>query len=230
MHSFSIKDQISNIKYFTHFDTMGVMNGWQKKQFLQRWRKLKIKSWQLLILFVVLIGLTVFFLRQNNLAMVQLRNQVVVADEQGGDVSAALKDLNTHIFKHMNTEIVRPIELVNTYNKQAQLVIEAANKASGRDVYAEATAACERRGVPLSSIAQCAADYALQNNPDPGSVEINLPDKNRFIYTFATPVWTPDAAGILLLITGVIGLWLIARIFEYALVRLIVRRRLQSNF
>jgi cytochrome c5 len=70
--------------------------------------------------------------------------------------------LNEHVFNHINTEIVRPIELVNGYNRAAQAVIEAANRGSGKDVYAQATAACERRGVPIASIAQCAAEYALE--------------------------------------------------------------------
>lgn len=206
------------------------MNGWKEKSFLRRYKKLRLKLWQIFILLVVFAGCSVYFLRQNNLRMVTLRNEVVAADEQGGDVTGALKRLNQHVFHHMNTEIVRPIELVHTYNKQAQAAIEAANKSSGRDIYAEATAVCERRGVPLTSIAQCAADYAANNNPGVGPGEINLPDKNRFIYTFAAPRWTPDMAGFSLLLTVVAALWLTARLLEYLLVRIIVRRRLRSSF
>jgi hypothetical protein len=206
------------------------MNGWNEKKFLQHFRKVHIKSWQLLLLLAIFCTLTVYFLRQNNLRMIELRNAVVVADEQGGDVSGKLLALNTHVFHHMNTEIVRPIELVNTYNKQAQAAIEAANKGTGRDIYAEATTVCERRGIPLTSIAQCAADYAANNNPAVEQTKINLPDKNRFIYTFATPIWTPDAAGFSLLLTVVALLWIIARFMEYILVRIIVRRRLRNGF
>jgi hypothetical protein len=130
----------------------------------------------------------------------------------------------------MNTRIVRPIELVNTYNKAAQAVIQAANQGSGRDLYAEGTAQCERRGIPLSSIAQCISDYALANNSASAQKTITLPDKNRFIYSFASARWTPDLAGISIVITGVLGLWLILRAGEYALVRLIVRRRLKNGF
>ena len=162
--------------------------------------------------------------------MVALRNEVVAADEQGSGVAKAIEALNTHVFHHMNTEIVRPVELVNTYNKQARAAIEAANQSSGRDIYAEATRVCERRGVPLSSIAQCAADYAASNNPGTGPAQIKLPDKNRFIYTFASPRWTPDEAGFSILFTGVIALWLILRLIELLVVRLIIRRRLKNTF
>lgn len=169
-------------------------------------------------------------MRQNNLKMVELRNAVVVADEQGGDTAGAIEALNQHVFRHMNTEIVRPIELVNAYNRQARIAIEAANRTSGRDIYAEATQVCERRGVPLASIAQCAADYAATNNPGVGPGQIKLPDKNRFTYTFATPRWTPDLAGFSVLITGVLLVWVILRVIEYILVRLIIRRRVKNNF
>ncbi len=206
------------------------MKGWKEKKLLRHWRKRHVKNWQLLILFFVCVGLSVAFLRQNSLKMDSLRSAVVVADETGGDVSGALTELNQHVFAHMNTEIVRPIELVNSYNREAQVVIEAAANTSERDIYAEATAVCERRGIPLSSIAQCTADYAVNNNPGVEPEALELPDKNLFIHTFATPFWTPDAAGFSILLTVVVALWLFLRFFEYLLVRLIVRRRLKNSF
>jgi len=161
--------------------------------------------------------------------MVKLRSEVVAADESGGDVGAKLKALNDHIFRHMNTQIVRPVELVGTYNRQAQAVIEAANKNTGRDIYGEATQNCERRGIPLTSIAQCAADYALANNPV-GATKITLPDKNLYKYSFSSPRWTPDLAGFMVLFTVVIALWLGERIVEAIAVRLVIRRRLRNGF
>lgn len=206
------------------------MRGWRQHRLLKHWRKRHIKNWHILLLLVFLTMCTVYFLRQNNLTMDRLRNNVVQADETDGDIAGSIKALNEHVFKHMNTRIVRPIELVNTYNKQAQIAIEAASKSTGRDVYAEATANCERRGIPLSSIAQCAADYALANTEGSQGQKITLPDKNLFTYTFVSPKWTPDAAGVSLLLTGATLLWLVMRIVEYVLVRVIVRRRLKNQF
>lgn len=206
------------------------MNGWQQHRFLRHWRKKHIKNGHIVLLLVICVVLSVYFLRQNNLKMDQLRNEVIKADQSGVDVSGALVRLNHHVFNHMNTQIVRPVELVESYNRAAKVAIEEANKASGRDVYAEATAACERRGVPLVSIAQCAADYATINNPGVGSQKINLPNKNLFTHTFATPLWTPDAAGISLVVTVVVLTWITLRLLEYILVRLIVRHRLRNTF
>ncbi len=207
------------------------MNGWNNsKQFLRRWRKKHIKTWYLLVLLVVFTTVSVLALRHNNLTMVALREKVIVADKQNGDVASAIADLNADVFHHMNTQIVRPVELVNTYNRRAQAVITAANQQTGTDIYAEATAACERRGIPLTAIAECAAEYALAHNPDLAQKKIILPDKSRFTYTFASPLWTPDLAGFSLLITGVILVWLIARLIEYVLVRLTIRHRLKNGF
>ncbi len=206
------------------------MNGWDQTRLTQQTRKRHLKTWHLIALLVISLVSSLLLMRQNNLRMIELRNAVIQADEQAGDVTGALQKLNEHVFNHINTEIVRPIELVHSYNRQAQAAIEAANRGSGRDVYAEATKACERQGVPIANIANCAAAYALQNNPTIDPTQVVLPEKDLFKYTFASPRWAPDMAGIFLILTGVIALLIVARLGEYILVRLIIRRRVHNNF
>lgn len=206
------------------------MKGWQPTQLWRKRPKQSIKTWYLILALGMSLLANVYLLRQNNLTMVALRNQVVWADETQTDVAGALTRLNQHVFNHMNTQLVRPVELVHTYNRQAQAAIEAAHRGSGRDVYAEAAAACERRGVPLTSIAQCAADYATANDPGVGPKQITLPDKNLFIYSFATPRWTADLAGLSLLVTGVIIIWLTGRGLASLIVWWVTRRRAKTSF
>lgn len=205
------------------------MSGGKSHQKLRAWRRKKIHTGWLVLAFLVCASSSVYFLRQNNLKMVELRSAVIAADKTGAGVEEALVALNEHIFSHMNTTTVRPIELVNTYNRQAQVIIEDANKGSGRDVYNEAARACERRGVPLTSIAQCAAEFASKNSPSVGPKKINLPDKNLFIYSFASPLWTPDLAGFFVALTGVLAVWLLVRLFEFITLRLLVRKRLKNG-
>lgn len=206
------------------------MKGWRRNQKSVWQRKKRIKTWWLVALFIIFFATSIFSLRNNNLKMIKLRNQVLVVDKNNGDTTEALKQLNYHVFHHMNTEIVRPIELVNSYNRQAKAVIEKANRLTNRDIYAEATAACEQRGIPLTSIAQCAADYAISHNTKADATKIVLPNKDLFTYTFQAPLWTPDLAGFALLLTVVIALWLLARLIEYIAVRLVLRQRLKSGF
>lgn len=206
------------------------MNRWTNLRFLKKLRHRNVKMWQIFIITAVLAGCSTLTLRQNNLRMVQLRSEVITADTKGQGVSEALEALNSYIFHHMNTQVVRPIELVGTYNRRAQTVIQNAQKGIGRDIYAEGTAACERRGIPLSSIARCIAEYADKNAQSVSEQKIQLPDKSLFVYSFASPFWTPDIAGFLVLLTVVSLLWLLARLVEYVIVRLIVRYRLKNGF
>ena len=83
------------------------MNGRGINQWAHRWRKKTIKSWQLIFLFAFFLILSVSFLRHNNLKMVELRNNVIAADEAGGGVADALTVLNKHVFAHMNTNRAR---------------------------------------------------------------------------------------------------------------------------
>lgn len=204
--------------------------GGKAQQFLRTLRRRRIKTWQLVALLIILLLMSGYFLRHNNLQMVRLRNAVVQADERGGDVARALKELNHHVFHHMNTEIVRPIELVGTYERAAEAVIAAATRTSSPNIYTQATKHCEQQGVLLTSIAQCASEYIMRNKPDNLEREIVLPDKNRFIYTFASPLWTPDMAGFSLLAALVLALWVLARAFEYAAVKLVIRSRTKRSF
>ena len=205
------------------------MNRWTNSKFLRGLHRKSIKTWQIALLVVIFSVCSALTLRSNNLQMVYLRQQVIAADTKGVGVSERLRQLNSYIFKHMNTQVVRPIELVGTYNRQAQAVIQNAQKGSGRDIYAEGTAACERRGIPLSSIAQCIAQYANQNAQSVAEQKIRLPDKNLFVYSFASPLWTPDLAGISVLLTVVFTIWLLTRLIEFLIVRLIVRHRLKNG-
>ena len=205
------------------------MNGWRTNRFVRSVKSKHFKLWELLLITLFFAICSVVFLRQNNLKMIELRNQVIVADKTGVGVEQALENLNKYIFKHMNTQVVRPIELVNTYNRRAQAIIQASQSSQNRDIYAEGTLACERRGIPLSSIAQCIAQYANDNNNSSQSDQIILPDKNLFIYSFASPIWTPDLAGIFVALTVVSFIWFGARLVEVCIVSLVVRNRLKNG-
>jgi hypothetical protein len=208
------------------------MNGWNIKRWKGLVRDRHIKTWQLFLLLVIFILLSGFFLRQNNLTMVRLRSEVVVADESGQGVTEAIEALNQHVFSHMNTQIVRPVELVKTYDRQARAIIEATVPAPNRSLYEEAAAVCAGRGSLFSDVRnQCVIDYINTNNTGFGELpKINLPDKNRFIYSFASPLWTPDLAGVSVLISLVLAAWLLLRLFEKLAVSLVIRHRQKRGF
>ena len=67
-----------SIKYQVYFDTINMMNGREQQSFLRHWRKKHIKNWHLLLMFSLLLTVGLFSLRQNNIKMVELRNEVIV--------------------------------------------------------------------------------------------------------------------------------------------------------
>lgn len=178
--------------------------------FYKKFRRYAVwPTWRLFFTALLFFVLAVFFLRSNNITALEKYRAVIKADENNGSVYEKLDDLQKYSFGHLNSGIDRPVQLVNTYNRDANrvfLVAQAkldAENGGAKDIYLEAQKACEAKGIPITARAQCAADYALTNNPsiDQKKLIVTLPDKALYSFTFTSPRWAWDAAGICLLIS-----------------------------
>lgn len=165
-------------------------------------------TWRLFFTSLFFFVLALFFLRSNNITALEKYRAVIKADENNGSVYEKLDELQRYSFGHLNSDLGRPVQLVNTYNRDANKVFIAAQSeldkdGKKQDVYLEAQKACEAKGIPITARAQCAADYALANNPtiEQGKLEVNLPDKALYSFRFPSPRWAWDAAGICLFIS-----------------------------
>ena len=77
-----------------------------KRKLAHVWQYLRhVHPWYFLLLTVIFGGLTVLGLRQNNERMITLREAVIVADKQGGDVESSLRELRQYVSTHMNTNL-----------------------------------------------------------------------------------------------------------------------------
>jgi hypothetical protein len=160
---------------------------------------------RLILLTAVMMALTVWMLRQNNLTMVELRNEVIRLDRETGDinkVTPAVEKLGNYVLSHMNTNMGTPLELPGTYNSAVEKIrrkAEATGSANSA-IYAEAQRVCEDPSVLLTVRAQCMQDY-ITANAKPGSVpeDLKFPDKALYSYNFASPAWSADLAGLSLL-------------------------------
>ena len=78
----------------------------------------QVKTWQLLILFVMFAFITATFLRLNNVGMVERREAVYTADKTDDSVGLAsrLYDLQRFVSAHMNADPGR-VALVKTYER-----------------------------------------------------------------------------------------------------------------
>lgn len=173
--------------------------------------------WVLVSLTIFSAMISVFALRQNNLTMVRLRENVNTADQQGGDVESALRELRAYVYTHMNTNLragssssEAPIQLTDTYNR----IVEAeqarvATIGGNAQIYAAAQKKCEA-STNLSEKVQCVQQYYIDNGGS--KFQLNLPPKEFYTFDFVSPRWSPDLAGFALLVTIVSGLLLLLRL------------------
>lgn len=169
-----------------------------KKKLHHLWVRLKpVSYWYFLIMFVLSALVAVSALRQNNLKMIQLRESVTKADEQGTGVEEALRALREHVYSHMNTDLATnnsirpPIQLKHTYQRLSDAERERVSELN-KKVSNDAVAYCEGNQPSglLTSRAQCVADYVTRNG-----VQERPITKELYQFDFVSPVWSPDLAG-----------------------------------
>jgi hypothetical protein len=162
----------------------------------------------------LVIGVTA--MRQNNLTAIRLRDEVLKVDEQNGDVETALKNLRTHIYSHMNSELAggtsnvqQPIQLKYRYERLVAAEKERVSAANEK-IYNEAQTDCERRfpaGLSGSNRLPCIEQYVTSHNVK----EQSIPD-SLYKFDFVAPRWSPDLAGISLVLSGLFLLLFLVRV------------------
>lgn len=189
-----------------------------KKQLYHLWTKIRpIKIWYLVVLFLIASVTAVLALRQNNLTMIQLRNDVYVADEKNQDVEAALQRLRSYVHGHMNTKLAQgseavypPIQLKYTYQR-LQEAEKARAQQSSATVYTDAQSYCERQNSSDFSGRNripCIEKYVTDH---PVAKEQTIPDA-MYKFDFYSPSWSPDFAGFSLVLAVLLLVLLIIRI------------------
>lgn len=179
------------------------------KPFFKHFNKFlkSINIWLLLAVAVVSGVVAVYALRANNLKAIELRDAVVQADKQDGDVESALRELRTHIYGHMNTNlsggsnsISQPIQLKYRYERLVKAEQDRLNK-DNKDVYTKAQAICEKQfpvGLSGSGRIPCITDYVSAR----GVVQKDISEE-LYKFDFVSPFWSPDLAGWSIVISSV---------------------------
>ncbi|HJQ08298.1 MAG TPA: hypothetical protein VJ836_02315 [Candidatus Saccharimonadales bacterium] len=158
--------------------------------------------------------------------MTELRSAVYRADEQNGDVEAALQALRAHVNGHMNTElsgdsgVYPPIQLKHTYGRLLQTEQERANAVNSK-IYTDAQHHCEQKfpgsfsGGPR---VPCIAEYVKQY----GTSARSIPDA-QYKFDFASPNWSPDLAGWLVVLSIMLILLTLLRLAAGIFLRRLVK-------
>jgi hypothetical protein len=186
-----------------------------------------VPTWAFLVLFLISLSVSIYALRQNNLNMVKLRNDVYEADKNNGDVNTALNKLRKYVYGHMNTNlssggnaIKPPIQLKYTYER-LQAAAQSQANSNNSSLYTEAENYCQDQipaNLSFSGRARvpCVQDYVTTHGASASSVPAAL-----YKFDFVSPAWSPDLAGWSLIVSVIL---LILFIASFALDKLIASR------
>jgi hypothetical protein len=179
-----------------------------------------LRLWYFLVPALIFGLLAIHGLRSNYSTMVELREAVYVADRENGDVEGALVDLREHVHGHMNTNLTSgsnaikpPIQLKARYERLVTKEQERI-KIANAQVTAQAEQTCGAQhpaaGFNAARVA-CIQEFVRVN----GTKAREVPDQ-LYKFDFISPRWSPDLAGISLVLSFVSFLLLAARVaLEY---------------
>lgn len=217
------------------------MGGKQIKRLTIRLKKLRaVKTWQLFLIFILLLFASATLLRLDHIKMTNLRSAVLEADKEGNEIilADALNNLKDFTVSHTVVNIVdnngdKKIEfgtgvfyLEQSYLTAASEILQKASEAEIDDdnpngnVYALASAVCRplaiANGWSWNSPEHIAcwqtelAKYPA-TSAEGDTVRVSLPSTELYRREYVSPVWTPSPSGFVILITLILGVVIFIR-------------------
>lgn len=224
------------------------MGGNLKERFKRR-KKLKIKTWVLLLLLVPLLPLDVFLLRENHIKMTELRDAVLTADAEEDDEKLAtyLSELKNYTFNNVVINVVEengtqritfgtgPFYLEHQYLRAATKALEDAEKKLAGDsnpngnIYGKAGEVCRALAIANGwtwdnvNFINCMLTE-IQKYPSASEIEdtiiASLPSTELFRHNYASPIWAPSLVGFTLLATVIVIVVIFIRFLIWLVLRL----------
>lgn len=208
----------------------------EKQHILKRIQGLK--TWQLVMIFTLLVFLSATFLRLNNIGMIQRRDAVLSADEKAGNgevTKERLYALQRYASAHMNAD-TGVVYLQGSFDRDWEKIkkkAEKQNNQGGANIYekierevcgpmARANGwrwpdpryiSCQRK-----ELEKYPGGNTLVNQVDP-------PDKELYRHSFVSPTWSPDFAGFSVLVTLLVALAIILRVLTAGVLQIVLRLR-----
>ena len=190
----------------------------------------RVKTWQLVVLLIIVGFVAATFLRLNSIGMDQRRAAVIDADKGGNidTITNRLYDLQRYVSAHMNTGLGRGVYLEKSYNRDLQnwQQDEYGDANPNGNIYEKAQEVCAPKFTHYSyAYLQCTTNE-LQKYPaakDPAN-DTSKPRQEAYIYNYESPVWSPDFAGWSVLVFGVILLLVVIRLASMGVLKLMLRR------
>ena len=220
-----------------------------KKRGRFRFRKFKIKTWQLLLMLVPLLFVDATLLRMDHMRMTELRDAVLAADEAENEeeLAKALNELKDFTFSNIVINVVDdngiqkvtfgtgPFYLEHQYIRAANAALEDAEAQLSSDtnpngnIYAAASAVCRPQAIAGgwswndSRYINC---MMTEINKYPAADDVqdkiiaSLPSTELYRKNYASPVWAPTLTGFVILLTLIIIVVIFIRGVVWVVLRL----------
>ncbi len=196
----------------------------------------RIKTWQLVILLILMILVAATLLRLNNVGMIERRTAVLEADKSGND-----DDIKNNLFALQRWSTSRmnastgAFYLENSYERAVKKAIKVASEdgvtKTTASVRAKIDATCQKQwpgyGVGYSQCYVAGLNKYLPAHDSAASV-LKLPNPLLYRQSFVSPLWSPDFAGWAVIICIVIALVILLRIISLLLLKALLRRHYSS--
>jgi len=226
---------------------MSGLNKYEIKKSLKSLRQ--VKTWQLLIILVLLLFIYATLLRFDHIKMTDLKAAVTTADESGSDeeIATALSNLRDFAINHTVINITErngtsnvtfgtgPIYLEHQYERKASEALAAAEQQASTDenpngnVFAKAMEVCKPLAIQngwawnsqgyLDCMTGEIAKYPTTETIE-DSFMASLPSTALFRYDFASPIWTPTLSGLIAIICLILIFVIMIRAFLWCVLHL----------
>lgn len=218
------------------------MGGKQIKHLTIRLKKLRaVKTWQLFLIFILLLFVSATLLRLDHIKMTNLRSAVLAADKEGNEIvlADALNQLKDFTVSHTVVNIVddngdKKLEfgtgvfyLEQSYLTAASEILQKASEAEIDDdnpngnVYALASAVCRPLAIANGwswnspeHIACWQAELAKYpaTSAEGDTIRVSLPSTELYRREYVSPIWTPSLSGFVILATLILGVVIFIRL------------------
>lgn len=199
----------------------------------------RLKIWQLLVILLLMLFVSATLLRLNNLGMIERRQAVLDADKEGNTqkTAEALAELQNYVSAHMNADLSGGVYLESSYGRARDAALQSATNSTNPSsaVYQQASIDCRSRfqgGTDSfrNDYVQCVvARVSALSQGELGSSSLNLPKADAYRHNFYSPRLSFDLAGLSVVLTGVIAVWILAKIIIELITRAVIKRRIKPN-
>lgn len=163
-----------------------------------------MKKRLLWIVSAILFAAGLFLWSRNHSMAILQKNAILVADRKAQDTTVARNDLKVFVSKHMNTTTTFILD--GSYGRAAVAAQGTQQPATNGSLYQEAQSACASHSDSITQ-AHCVTNYLNAHQAVNGAANAapTTPPPNQadYTYTYVSPKFSWDAAGILLLIGGI---------------------------